>query len=555
MNPEQLRKLLRVVRGLEAKGFSEQQITDRLRIASDNSVRSVAHLDNLAKRADITPDEVAPALEDKSTLQKIKQGVTPAIQGALGGFAPDVVDFLDKIGVAAPGAGDRFRENLADERAEHGIRAAVGSAVGLIGGPSGKVLGGLFKGARAVAAPAGPAIARGAQALGAGPVTTRIARIAGAGAAGGATGAIASGAAGAAAGVGEAGARLDPEGRTAAARLKAATVPGAVGAVLGTLGAGGGLLREGRKVLTAGVTRGERLATDITQKSGLFGPAGKRASLRAKDAAKRGLFQGVEAQGARVSIETRQAIFDNPTLLQELKRSGSQEAKKILANEKAFQQTQAAIKAGKPLPRGEAVNFQEPMSFKLVDSIKDRLVRTSKGHARQKVGGVAPDQAKIKEAKGALGILDDTFIAEREGFSTALESASRVGTAKRGFDEGIKTFSKDASAVTEEFGKAVGQEGKEAFREGLLVKVSQRLRGGPNNVKTFVVDAQGSELQTKLKIMLGSERAFKGAMAEIAATRTAITADKTIEFLIKWGGFRFLGSSIAGGAAIAAAAQ
>jgi len=557
MNPQEVAQLLREVQAALARGESEESIDAALRDRFGNKARSVNHLFIQAKRHGLTRETIENGPqeldEDKGFGEKVVQAITPAIQGALGGFAPDVIEALDKVGLAAPGAADRFREDLSEERENHQVRAAATGIVGLMGGPAGRVLGGLFKGARAVAAPAGPLAGAAARGLGAGEVTSRIAQIGTAGVAAGATGATAGAAIGAGLGAGEAGASLDPADRTAAARLEATKGPAAVGAVLGTLGAGGGLIREGKRIVQQGVGRGERLATDITKESGLLGPAAKREAMAAESQAKTGLFAGVEAQGATVSAEARAVVFKNPTLLRALQRSGSEESKRLIANERAFQATQAARAAGESLPEGvKAVHSQEAMSFKLLDSIRQGLERTSKGLARRKVGGVPPDKAKIAEAQEALGLLEGTFIAERQGFTAALESASRVGTGARGFESGMKTFTKDASEVAQAFGQAVGRQGKQSFREGLLVKVNQRLRSGPDAVKGFVNQAQNSEMQTKLKILLGSERAFEKAMAEIAATRTAINADVVIEALIKFGGFRVFGSSLAGGTAIGA---
>jgi len=334
-------------------------------------------------------------------------------------------------------------------------------------------------------------------------------------------------------------------------RLEAAVTPAIISGLVGAPFSGGiAATREARRLLTAGRQRGTRLAESLSAESGLPGRRGVAGRIESTEEAKRAAFQAAESVGTEIPVEIADMLQNNTVLRAALRRSGSQESKRVLAG---IQRVEA----------GEALSFESP-SFTLIDDLRKDLKRTADAFKRRApdASGKVPSASKAREAQAALDELEDLLLSV-EGFEEGLGLAAAAGSQRRAMASGERVFNRPAGEIEDLIAGKTVQVGKtaikiptdpasrEAFRVGLANRQLQQLKSGRGAVKRFLDDAQtGSEVTQRLRVILGSDDALQGFLREVSQEASGQTVEEVLELMIKFGGFKILGSSLAGGTAV-----
>jgi len=542
MNPETIREMLQLVAELREAGDSDREINQLLRRNRNTPFNSIGTLERHAQDAGITLVDSLEAEQEPALTNPLSRA-TPVLQGFTGSLASDLISGLEKVGLAAEGAGGRFREQLDQQREEHPIRSAVEQGAGFLLSPIAKVGARAFTGARGAVKPAGEAITRGLVGRGA---SQTAANLIGGASRIGATGLLGAGIGGAEGAILAGGESFGEEDR-----LESALTGGAVsGAITGPLSAVGGVVREGKRFMQRAAGRGERIAEGILGESSelpLRQGVNRRVGLL--EAEKTAAFKRSSAQGTDLGLDVNEVVRNNPVVRAALRRSGSQEAKKLLAQMDEVDNAAELIEQGFS-PRRSI----DGISFDLLDDLRDDLVRVKRAFARRMPDstGKVPSAALKREADEALAELEPLMREAIDGFEEGLELAARSGTQRRALKEGKKLFAQSAGEVEDAL-VAVGNnpEAAQAFRSGLTIRLLQRLRSGPSRVTNFLEDINSTESQRKLRIILGGDEPLQRFMQEVVEVEAkGATAEKFVGLIVKYGGFTLLGSSLAGGAAL-----
>lgn len=576
MDPEHLRALWAEVQSLRSEGMSDREISRELRRIREVPFNSVRSLREHMEAAGLGTVEAAERGEvDDGRPENPMAVATPLIQGLSGGLASDVLSGLEKINLAPEGAAEGFQEDLGEARERAGLAAHAVQGVGLLAGP-GKVGGRLIS---RVSQAAGRGAARAA--LG-------VARSAGAGALGqlGAS-AVARGAgatlAGAAGGAAE-GALLgfgESFGGTPEERADAALVGGMFGTIAGPLEGVRAGARGARELNRAVRERGEVLA-EAGERVGRGLPTRRTVASRveAADDARRAAFDQAEAAGQNLPPEVTETLATNDIARRAIRNAanqGSPEAQRFLRHLERFELTQqlnqarqagddAAVRrlTARLARAGGATNHLPAASFDLADDVRKQLGKKGSGFATRGPDAAAapPSAGAVEEATRVKGLLD-TALGEVDGFEDALRATARANNQRRALDTGRKMASKSFTADEIEdvlAGKTItrgkskvrignSREAQEAFRSGLAIPVMQRLRGGAAGAESFLNElATSSELQRRMRVILGGQDELRAFMAEAERLAAIGQAHRIQLLLIKAAGFLAGGTSLFGGA-------
>lgn len=391
-----------------------------------------------------------------------------------------------------------------------------------------------------------------------------------------AAGGLLAGAEGAAIGFGEA------AGKPAEDRLQSARTSGVISGLLGApvvaLGSG---LRTVRTIGAERAARGEVLAR-AAERVGQGLPSRRQVAERvaAADAARRRAFDLAEAQGENIPSAISQLVITNPTIRGVLARSRSQEARQFLRSVEEFRENQAALRQQAQRPTRPA-DFQptgagadpppvQPLpapriSARLADEIRKDLKFTVDAFARRMPdsSGRVPSATQVREAQAALDALESQM-RMIPGFEEGIRATRLARSQERAFQQGRRFFNQPADVIEDlAAGQSVRignqrvqiaktQEAMAAFRAGLAAPVIQRLQGGASRAEGFLNELQTStQLQRKMRTILGGEEALQQFMREADHLRAIGQAHKIVELLIKSAGFIGFGSSLFGGAAAA----
>lgn len=543
MDPEKLRRLLAEVRALRDEGVSEREISRELRRIREVPFNSVTTLEDAARNQGVT-------LDDSEDGDRAIAVLTPIIQGLSGSLASDVLSGLEKIGVAREGASERFREDLGVARERGGPAALAVQGAGLLAGPG-------AVGARAVTGAARAAGARAARAGGAlaaraggSPLTQIGAREAARGL-------------GAAAGGGAAGAAVDgllafgeSAGKPIEKRVGEAVLWGALGGLLtAPITALQSGVKSARSVRSAVKQRGEELAK-TARRVGQDLPTRATVSRRVEqaDEIRREAFRKAEAAGQNLPTEVTETLMESPlarNAVRNAARQGSPEAKKFL---KALEAFDAGSRKSVPAA-----------SFGLADDVRKQLKRQADAFAIRPTDATAapPSAGAVQEASRVKGLLDEA-LGQVTGFDTALRATAVAAGQRRAFDVGRKisgsSFGADEAAEILA-GKAIKRgkqtlrisdspQAREAFRAGMARPIMLRLQQGGDKAEAFLRQVTtGSEIQDKMRLVLGGEPQLQQFLQEAERLIAIGQADKISTALIKAAGFLGFGTSLFGGAA------
>lgn len=551
MDPERLEQLLSLVEKAREQGMSDREINSRLRRNRNVPFNSVFTLETAAEAEGL----LGPGVEDdgeRSAVDKVRSALTPLIQGATGGFASDVLSGAEEVGLAREGAGERFREDLGEAREAAPIASGTAQITGLLGGPAGRLGARGVSAAGRAAGAAGSRIGGGAaSAAGAGDfgrlLGQTVGRVSGATVGGGAAGA----AEGGLLGFGEA------AGQPVEERLGEALLPGLLGAGLGAAGAGlSSAFQTSRAIRQAKLDRGEVLS-DAAERVGRDLPTRRQVSGRVQQSnqQRRELFRQAEEAGQEIPGEVSDFLAkDNPIIQKALRNAanqGSPEARRFL---NAMEEFRAGDRASRPAA-----------SFELADDIRKQLRFQGETFQRQTsllgADAAAPSQGAVREAQRLTNTIEGA-LDEVPGFREAIEESARAGTQARALQEGRNLFSKPADVIEDVVqGKKVqvggdavqianNPEAREAVRAGLAQPVLQRLRGGSAKAENFLSELKSSsELQRKMKVILGGEDSLNQFIQEADRLRAIGQMDRIGEEMIKAAGFLTFGTSLFGGAA------
>lgn len=533
MNPEEIQALLAEVAAARAEGMSDREINAAFR------QYKVPFADVRTLERNATNMGITPPAESKGGVREAVAGVVrPALQGATFGLGSDFLGLLDKAGLAPEGAGETFREGLADAREDHPIRSfglqMAGTVAGAPGAAAKSLLFPAVKGAGNVAARGGAAAAR---ALGAGPLTQLGARE-------GARG-MATTAAGAAAGAAEGGLMAFGESAGSEDREGAAKSGGLFGALVGgPLAGAGSAVRSLRTVRGEVKDAGQQLAS-TARRVGLDLPTRRDVAGRVEgaDAARKAGFQMAEDAGEVIPA----SIFDNPTTMQALRRSRSQEGRALI---KAMEE---AAEAGEPLPA---------VSVRLADDIRKDLKHTADAFAKRKpdASGKVPSATAAREAQEALDEVEG-LLRDVPGFEEGLKATSRARSQDRAYQVGRRLASQPVDVVEDVVAGIPTRRGnqtfrltantaeeKQALRAGLAEPILQALGGGQSAAATFLKELPSSpEMMGKMRIILGGEMELQSFLQEADRLVAVGQADRAAQLLIKAAGFIGFGTSLFGG--------
>lgn len=476
------------------------------------------------------PEQQESAPKPESGITGFQQGAAAATQGMTFGFAPDIFRLLEKI----PGAPDNLDEKhvaaLNAGREEHPVRTgAIGLASSILGGP-GKLATAIGKGVvKGGAATRGLLAARGATGgtQAAGSVLAGM----GIGTAGGAL-------------EGDLAARGDARTRGASPEETARAVKAGriVGGVTGGLLSGiGGTALETKRLLGGTANRRNALIGALDEQSGLSRAPAVLDKLEDAAVTRRAAYDA--ALEGNVPPTAAQTIMGDPVMRSALENSGSRAGAQFRRRWSSYQR-----RLGKGLPA-------EPpeMPAVLVDDVQSELKTHATAAARAGLGRGQNVRFSSREAGEALdrmgGILDDI-----PGFREAQGFARAEGVSTRAFEAGQKAISESADVAQRNFEKITDPEAREVFRVGMAQNILQKLGGNDNAVKSFITNArQAPKTQAQLRLILGSDAAYDAFMQTVATAAREQTQATIAENLIKYGGFTFFGSSLAGGTAIAIA--
>lgn len=538
---------------LKAAGWADEKITalDRARARQASAVRPTGG----------TLPDVASA--EQLEEQRPGAGGSPVLAGvnaALLNQLPRILDLVGQKEMAQKVQGSVERA-FEEQPGAAGLAAAAGMLI-----PSAGTIPMLARGARGAAGLAGRAITRAAG--GRAPVATELLRRgaqAGTEAAvGAAGGAVEGGIAGAGAAFGE-----SPEEQIEQGILGALTGAAAGGGAFGLTGAARALTKFDEPLERAG-----RIQRDVERRSGLPSRVRTDAQRREITAARRQAFREIEESTPTLPDEVSQLIQEDPALRRVLNRvaRGSEEGRAIVQNMNEIEQ---ATRAMTQSPMFGEVPFQQlisrseiperqPIPFKLAQNIEQEANRLAKAHARgdMRVPGGA---LAVEEAGEAVGRLRDALVRSVPGYDEAIRLTAREKAAANAFRRGEEAFTappERAQAFLQREGRELGTTGREVrglgasgeegelFRAGMAAKLVDRVREG-GSIREINKALSAPAEQERLRIILGSDEAVQGFLRGLQQERARLTAGKIVENLVKFGGFVWLGSSLAGNTILA----
>ena len=518
MDPKQLQALANLVSREKLRGRTDRQISSSLRRNPNIPVNSLRQLEVELQAAGISaqlPESASSSPQPPADpIDRIQGVLARGIQGLTAGFANDA------IGAVSPELGERFEDDIETSRREDPIIGGVTEiATSLIPSTGIARAGGLLK------------TGSGLQRIGKGVGIGKRAL----------TGAAQVGAVGAAEGALFAAGNTDDEGVSGRlkAALKVAPITGALGVFTGSLLGTAAGAQQARRTVQEG---GSRLAGTAAREAGIAAkPSIVRRGIDEITQAGRSLMRPLEAAGARaVPAEAVQQIIESPILRRELRRIGTPASRKV-AN-----QIDDVI-AGK---RGSV----EGLTFEMLDDVR-QSVKFQADRLKSRIPdarGRLPSRSSVNAAEGELQVLDEALDAV-PGFTESRSLFAQAGTQRRGLKEGRKMFGKGADDFVSAFDELPNDGARRAFREGGLAELTKKLNKA-GSVETFLADASlaGSEVQQKLRVILGSDEAFDAFQVAVRTEKGVLTKAKLIEAITKGAGFLVGGTSIAGGAGLIA---
>lgn len=531
MDPEQLAQFLEDVQVLRDAGTSDREINSMLRRNRDVPFNSIAQLEaeaqfaarNTPRAPDLegraaAPSDAgiptrpdAPQVEPAPLGDRIRGQITNAADKFFAGFGTDAV------GLVSPEAKDRLDQQIAVAKRDAPVTTgATGLATSLIPAAGVGRLFGLGKG--------------GLQNIGRGQGI--LAR--------GATGAGQVGAAGAAeAGLFAAGLEEGTPSERLAAAGRAAP-----------FGAGAGVVTGGLLGTASGAQQARRA---VQESGGLLAERGARtAGLRPRSAPMRGEIADVgrQARGLLRPLEegtealppsVTQEFVNSPLMRRELRRIGTPEAR-------AVAEQLENVAAGKP---GDLSG----LTFQMADDVRSGLRHEADIFAGRKpdARGRRPSNVRQQAIEGEFNLLDRA-LRESPTFDRSRRLFAQEGTSRRALEAGETAFRQKADDFVREFDNLPGgAPAQRAFRQGAIGELTAQLNTG-DAVESFLrrASAPGSEVQQKLRVIMGGEEALQDFLSAVAREKGVLKKARLIEMITKGAGFLFGGTSIAGGAGLIA---
>ncbi len=569
MNPEEVRALWERVQKAREAGFSDREINSLLRREDSIPFNSVRVLERVAINLGVAPSVASQEAEGGGVRQEVSDILAPVLQGATMSLGSDFLEGMEKVGLVREGAGQRNQDRVRQARERHPIRSGVLQVVGSVLGAPGAVAKGVLtpavRGAAALAGRGGAALARTA---GAGPLGQLGANVAargiGASVAGGAAGA----AEGGLIGFGEA---AGQESRGDAAKT-GAVWGGLLGAPLAGLGSAvssvKGVRQEIQQAGDALAGTAERVAAGLPTRRGVAG------QVREIDAVRQAAFGEAEASGAEATAGVLDLLLESRPARAALRRVGSEEARRVERQVRRLlrgRQRSGGVEVApveglltNALP-GATPPRTPPapqISFRLADDIRKELTFLDDAFARRlpDASGKVPGTGKTREAGEALARLDAVLEAVPGNVEGRVATAA-ARSMERAYETGRKLANQPLDVVQDVMGGEVVRRGRQrirlqmtpdnvrAARAGLAEPILTQLRGGREAAASFIKKVETSgELQGRLRIILGSDEAYRSFIEEANRLRAIGQADKIAESLIKAAGFIGFGSSLFGGA-------
>jgi len=297
---------------------------------------------------------------------------------------------------------------------------------------------------------------------------------------------------------------------------------GAAGGVVGSVVGG---KAASRQLQTAEREAGETLSGRLNQRTRGDTPLQVAAAGKArKEAISKNLFGPIER--AALPPEVTDVVLKNPRLKAVMKR----------INPKVVSQADEVA-------AGTRMTFDQPTYTEVQETaiIMREKLRLARGSATK---SARPDE--MRKISKQFDELDDIMTKEIAGHEEATKAWNEVSSDMRAYSAGRDSGKLKVSRILDKLDE-VPEGSREYFREGLIQDFSEdlRLQKGITSQVSEMLNA-GSATNQKLRIMIPDDAQYALFQRDIRDLGRAITANKVTKAILQYGGFMYLGSSIAG---------
>lgn len=318
--------------------------------------------------------------------------------------------------------------------------------------------------------------------------------------------------------------------------------------------------------------RAVRIQRDIENRSGLPSRVESDAQRRELTSLRRQAFKEFEETTPTLPTEVTAMIEDDPAMRRLLRRvtRNSEQGRRI---SRALNERQQALQAAQQprLLSERGVPIQQlltPSEVPALPELPSTLVQNMEQEARRlsqafAKGKTNVSRLQVDEAGEAAARLRDALSGSGPKFDEAIALSAKENAATDAFKLGEQAFGAApdrARAVLTGEGRELrtgrqvrelrGPEQEELFRAGMASRLVDRIREG-RSIQEITKALSAPAEQERLRIIFGSDKAVEGFLRTLRQERGKLRAGKIVENVIKFGGFLWLGSSLAGNTVLA----